>query len=1143
LGNRTVTLTTGAQFATGTFAITSNGSSLQSVSVPPPGNIPQGGNATLTLTGLGTHWIQAGTTVSVGGGITVGNISVSSSTSLSVNISVGPGVPVGSYPVTATTHGEIVSLPNAVVVTAATPYLSNVSPNSGAQGQTVIVNFTGVFTGFTTGPLTANFGPNVTVNSVTASSATAAAANISIDNTAFTGGRTGTLSSNGTNYNFSFTITPSNAALTSVYLLGTATPASGLQGSSVSLQVNGANTNWAQGLTSASLGGAITVNRVVVQTATAAEVDVTISANAGVGATSLTMSTGGEIVSLSNAFTVLPYTPSLSMTPSSGMIPVAPATTNTINVNFNGNFTHFAANQTIAAIDGNGVTIQNFTVQSQWNATAQLVITQTAPASPTTPCTNQFGGNRIVTLETPLASGSEIVQTGFCVTSTPAVLTNITPFHSPEPVNGLVVTITGQFTHFEPGVTTVGFGPNITVVPGSVVVNSATSVSVTINITANAVLGWRPVFVNTVDPGNFVNEQLTIGFAIDPPATATLVSVAPNSGIQGQSLSVEITGNLTNWVQGNTLAIFGAGITVNTLTINSTASATALISIDPVNAPVGASSVTMVTQLAAGAEEVVSGPLFSVTQGTASIYSASVTGRTQVTPGHNLTFYQGDITTFSVVGNGTHFLQGETVLNLGSDITVSALNVIDSTHLTCQVAVSYTATMGFRGFTAITNAEVAASASDAINVLPVQPTGVNITPTSGVQGTTFIIQVNGINTHWTSTASNPVNNTTATFGNNNGVNIAAINVISPTQMNLTVQVLGTAYVGPYTLAITTTGLPIGPPPLSPQSTEQFVLNNVLGIGAGAAIITKVTPTGGAQNSTAAISVTGQNTSFLTGLTTAYFTTGGCPGNTAGINVTNVTASDSAHATLAIAVSATAPTGYQTLCMYTGGESVSYSNAFQVTPGNAERSVAGRRPAGSDCQQCADSWSVHTLGARDHDGHVRTGHHRPEPRNYQPHQRHGQFGHRFLCLHWRAHHHGNDRQRDRVGKFLQCGCGRRHHHVHQPLERQSGSTHPDDDQRQLHALVAGIDTVLNQRRRIRHQGQRRDHQQPDSGDRGPECSERLGQCRIGYALDSNVDRRGERLPAFRLPDHGRGPLDRIGESQLRHAWRQRRQHHH
>jgi hypothetical protein len=981
-GGRTLTMATGGEFATGTFAITNNGATLTTVGTALPAvcasgcSGPQGTNATLSLTGLGTHWIQAGTNVGVGGGINVGNITVTSPTTLLANISIGPGVPVGSYPVTAITNGEVVGLSGAFLVTAATPYLSSVFPNTGAQGQAnENVNFTGVFTSFTHGAISANFGSNITVNSVTPNTDLSATANISIASTAAAGGRSGTLTSNGANYGFTFTVTPSNAALIS------STPNSGLQGASVALQVAGANTHWADGLTFASLGAGIVVNRVVINSATTAEVDIAIPTNASVGTTSLTMSTGGEIVTLNNAFTVLASTPSLTMAPSSGMIPVAPATQNIVNVNFSGNFTHFALNSTIATIDGNGASIQNFTVLNKWNATAQIYIVPTAPASPTTPCANAYGGNRTVTLETPIATGSEIVRTGFCVTSTPAVLTSINPYHSAEPASNLNITITGQYTHFETGVTTVGFGPNITVVPGSVNVTSATTLTATINIDSSAALGWRPVFVNTVDAGNSINEQLTIGFAIDPPATSSLLSVLPNSGIQGQSLSVQITGNLTNWAQGATTAIFGAGISVNTLTINSTASATAQISIDPVNAPVGGSSVTMVTQLASGNEEVVSGPLFSVTQGVSSIDHMGLSCEQDYVAAtncqqHQLVLHQGDITPlFNVFGTGTHWLAGETTLNFGSDIAVSQLIVKSPTWIQCQIAVAYTAAIGFRGATAVTNAEIAPSFSDALNILAVQGSSVNITPTSGVQGNTFTVQVNGANTHWTSTAANPTNNTTANFGNNNGVNVTAIAVVSQTQMNLTVQVLGTAYVGPYTLTITTTGLPIGAPPLSPQSTEQFILNNVLSIGPGAAIITNATPTSGAQNGTAQIHVTGQNTSFLTGVTTAYFSTDGCnPPSSAGINVSNVTAADVTHATLAIAVSATAPTGYQTLCMYTQGESVSYGSAFQVLPGNPTLnsvSVTGPAPATGTSAQQGETVNISLLGQYTHWGNDTT----------------------------------------------------------------------------------------------------------------------------------------------------------------------------
>jgi hypothetical protein len=975
LGGRTLTMETGGEFAVGSFTITPSGATLMTVGTTLPSlcasmcSGPQGSNATLQLTGSGTHWVTSGTQVSVGGGINAGNVTVLGPSSLLVNISIGPGVPVGSYPVTVTTNGEVVGMNNAFKVTAATPYLSNVSPNSGPQGQQGLsVTFTGVYTTFTTGAISANFGANITVVSVTPNSATSATAVINIDNTAFTGSRTGALTSNGTIYNFTFTVQPSAAQLTSC------SPGSGYQGASLALEVTGSSTNWQQGLTFASLGAGIAVNRVVINSPTTAEVDITIPTTAGIGYTGLTMSTGGEIVSLSNVFQVLPYTPSMTLSPSSGMIPVAPTADNYVSVNFIGNFTNFDGS-TIAAIDGNGVTIQGFHVLNQYNATATFQINQTAPASPALPCSNAYGGNHIVTVETPIATGAEIVYAGFCVTSTPAVLTSISPYHSGKPASDLTVTITGQYTHFEQGVTTVGFGPNITVVAGSVMVATATQLTATINIDNSAVLGWRPVFVNTVDSANFINEQLTIGFNIDPPATSSLLSVLPSSGIQGQSLQVQITGNLTQWAPYNaatglgTTAIFGAGISVNSLKINSGASATANISIDPVNSPVGGSTVTMVTQLASGNEEIVSGPLFSVTQGDASIDhtgpACSTDGDYVAANGcqaHQLTLYQGTITPlFLVVGANTHFLQGETTLNFGSDIAVSQIQVLSPTVIECQIAIAYTATTGFRGFTAVTNDEVAPSFSDALNIMQLQGSSVNITPASGEQGTTFTMQVNGTDTHWTA------NDTTVSFGNNNGVNVTHISVISLTQMNLTVQVAGTAYVGPYTMTVTTTGLPVTQQ--TPEGTEQIVANNIFGVSAGAAIITKVTPTSGAQNGTLGITVTGQNTSFLTGVTTAYYSDSGCnPGTPAGINVSNVTASSNTSATLSIAVSATAPTGYQTLCMATQGELVSYSNAFEVLPGNPtlnQVSVTGPAPATGTSGQQGETVNVSILGQFTH----------------------------------------------------------------------------------------------------------------------------------------------------------------------------------
>jgi hypothetical protein len=88
--------------------------------------------------------------------------------------------------------------------------------------------------------------------------------------------------------------------------------------------------------------------------------------------------------------------------------------------------------------------------------------------------------------------------------------------------------------------------------------------------------------------------SLVNGFTVTA-GTATVVSVTPNTGQQGQTLAtVAIVGQNTNFVQGTTVASFGAGITINSLTVNSSTSATANITVQN-NSALGARTVTMTT--------------------------------------------------------------------------------------------------------------------------------------------------------------------------------------------------------------------------------------------------------------------------------------------------------------------------------------------------------------------------------------------------------------------------------------------------------------------------------------------------------------------------------------------------------------------
>ncbi len=924
-GSRHVTLATGGEFAYAAngFGINPSGAHISAVT---PFTGVQGQNMTVTLTGSGTHWLQSGTLVSFAGGINVGNVTVDEiGQTLTASISISPNASIGTYSVAATTDGEIATIGSGfTILSAASPRIVSVSSTAAAQGSTgVQVAVNTANTQFRQFPPTFDFGPNI-ATSVTVNSDTQAVVTLNIDAYANPGGRDIILSSHGNYLFFSFTVQSDGAFISSV------SPTNLIIGKSYRLQVNGTGTHWIQGITTASMGQAV-ITRITVAQPNLAYVDVTIPQAAALGSTSLTMSTGGEVASYAfnpgiggSPITFTGCPASLSLSPSSGMVGT------TVQVGFQADCVSFSGS-TFATIDGEGVNLAavNFPV-GRSTGTANFVISATAPAAPGYP--NQCP-NRTVTLTVP-GTPAQVLTAQFCVTSTPAVLTGISPWHA-SPGTSASVTITGQYTHFTtsgPSPTSVGFGPNVSLTRGPYNV-SATQLTVDVAIGAGAATGWRQAFVNTD------SEQLQIGFYVDPPTPVGLTipyvsSISPSSLAQGQGpVTVTITGSNTNFT-ASTIPILGQGVSVQSGTwqLLDSQHGTAVVTVDP-RAPVGGRSVEMITPLGGtppATQEVLAPPtatLFSVTPGIASISSVASTPATQSS---RLTVNQGQIATFSIAGANSHFLDGETVVNFGSGITVSSLTVVDATHLTGQIAVSYSSPAGLRSISVTTDGEVAQSSSDAVLVIITQPSGMTITPTTGLQGTEISVQVQGIGTNWINGV------TAASFGNNNGLIVKSFVVNNATQQGvIDLLIDGTTYITlpyiypgplPYSLTVTTQ---VG------SNIETESLPYVFSVGPGAAIVTSLAPSGGRQGSTVSVNIVGQNTSFRNGVTQALMTSGSCPPywvNLVDVNVANVAVTDAQHATLAVAVSSVAPTGLRTLCVSTLGENAAYANAFTVLPG-------------------------------------------------------------------------------------------------------------------------------------------------------------------------------------------------------------------
>ncbi len=110
-------------------------------------------------------------------------------------------------------------------------------------------------------------------------------------------------------------------------------------------------------------------------------------------------------------------------------------------------------------------------------------------------------------------------------------------------------------------------------------------------------------------------DSKALSIVVNPSITPTVASVNPGSGQQGKTLTVTITGaNLT----GATSVSFGAGVTVNSFTVNSSTQITANISISS-TATTGAKNVSVTTPAGTG----IGNGLFTVLAATGGVLSVT----------------------------------------------------------------------------------------------------------------------------------------------------------------------------------------------------------------------------------------------------------------------------------------------------------------------------------------------------------------------------------------------------------------------------------------------------------------------------------------------------------------------------------------
>ena len=321
-------------------------------------------------------------------------------------------------------------------------------------------------------------------------------------------------------------------------------PLSGAVGKTLDVVFTG--TNFIPSTTVNPGAAGINVNSVMVNSSTSLTANLTITAAASPGPRSFSVTNPGLGGGTSNALTFT--VTNLSVT---SIAPISGNRLQRLNVVFTG--TGFVAGATVNV--GTGITKNSVTVTSATSLTADLTIAATADT-----------GARNFSVTNPNGETSNDVV--FTVNNPAPTLTSIAPSIGNR-LQTLDVVFTGA--NFISGVSALNLGAGIII--NAHTVNSSTSLTANIMITANAATGVRSFSITNSAPGGGTSTGQN--FTVNNPVP-TLSSISPASSVLGQTLDVVFTG--ASFLSGATTPNVG-GLTLNTFTVTSANSATANITI------------------------------------------------------------------------------------------------------------------------------------------------------------------------------------------------------------------------------------------------------------------------------------------------------------------------------------------------------------------------------------------------------------------------------------------------------------------------------------------------------------------------------------------------------------------------------------
>jgi len=258
-------------------------------------------------------------------------------------------------------------------------------------------------------------------------------------------------------------------------------------------------------------------------------------------------------------------------------------------------------------------------------------------------------------------------------------LTSIAPSSG---IQGAAVAVTLTGTNFATGSSISLSGTGITVSNTTVV--SSTSITATFTIAASAPTGAQNVSVTS--RSKISGSQ---AFTVNSGA-ATLASVSPSSGAEGQAVIVTLTGTLFS--AGSTIALSGTGVTVSNTTVVSGTSITATFTI-ALNAPTGAQNVTVTNSIGASGPQTFTvtalAPTVTFTNPANTATSIPINRKITATFSKSMNATTITAATFTLVGGGT---------NVAGTVTYDAANNIATfapmANLTAGIVYTATITTG-----------------------------------------------------------------------------------------------------------------------------------------------------------------------------------------------------------------------------------------------------------------------------------------------------------------------------------------------------------------------------------------------------------------------------------------------------------------